>query len=544
MSKTALRLLALILITAPCLGATWSPSGEPLVLVPKDPGNGEAFGRSAAVHGSTAVIGSYDRDNPEGSGAAYLFDADTGAQTAKLLPLDGHSENSFGQAVDVHGDVAIVGAPGDEELGYRAGAAYLFDRRTGQQQHKLLAEDGRPLDRFGTSVAIHGDLAVVATYRYQYGAATGAVYFFDVTTGQQIRKLVSEVDEDDLFGAVVDTNGVHVLVASPIDTDDSGELSGSVSVYDAATGELLRKLRAPADSFERFGSDLALSGPLAVIGAMTAGDNGPMSGSAYLFDVSTGAQLARLLPSDGEPDARFGQAVGISGDIAVVGTWGYSIGLDISDAYLFDVPTGRQLARVSLVPRGPDDAFGAVVAIGGTTLVVGARRNDELGNNAGRAYVFDAASQFGAAFCDDSDDALTSCPCANPGGPGTGCDLPQGTGGVALGVVAQQTAPINRVTLAGSGFSSSQPAALVLRSSSLATGGPSPFGDGLLCIGAPVARLAATFASGGASTHVLGHSPMAGAGVSYYQLFFRSQPAAFCDPAAAFNLSNASALVW
>jgi hypothetical protein len=147
------------------------------------------------------------------------------------------------------------------------------------------------------------------------------------------------------------------------------------------------------------------------------------------------------------------------------------------------------------------------------------------------------------SFCDATDGALASCPCANPGLPDTGCDLAQGTGGVGLAVLAQETAPQNRATLRGAGFpATSSPAVVVLRAAALDPSAPVVFGDGLRCVGVPLVRLAATLASGGLSVHVIGHG--AGSGTYAYQLWLRNQPIMFCDPVAAFNLSNGRALTW
>ena len=73
---------------------------------------------------------------------------------------------------------------------------------------------------------------------------------------------------------------------------------------------------------------------------------------------------------------------------------------------------------------------------------------------------------------------------------------------------------------------------------------PSPlaFGDGIRCIAAPLVRLAATTATGGLSSHPVSHG--AGAGTFHYQLWYRNAPAAFCDPAAAWNTSNALSITW
>jgi hypothetical protein len=150
-----------------------------------------------------------------------------------------------------------------------------------------------------------------------------------------------------------------------------------------------------------------------------------------------------------------------------------------------------------------------------------------------------------SSFCDDFDGALAACPCGNPGTPDTGCDLQQATGGVGLTIVSQETSPGNAVTWSASGFpATSTPTSIVIRAASLDTGSPIVFGDGLRCIGTPVVRLAATFASAGTVTHTHGHGAAAGSGTSYYQLWFRNTPVMFCAPSAAFNLSNGRTLSW
>jgi hypothetical protein len=147
-------------------------------------------------------------------------------------------------------------------------------------------------------------------------------------------------------------------------------------------------------------------------------------------------------------------------------------------------------------------------------------------------------------FCDDTDGSLTSCPCGNPGSNGSGCDIQQGTGGVALSVVAQQITPVNRMTLLGTGFPAvSSPTSIVIRAPALDPAAPVVFGDGLRCVGVPLVRLAATFAFLGQVSHTFGHGAMAGTGDFYYQLWFRNTPAAFCTP-DAFNLSNGRIINW
>ena len=148
------------------------------------------------------------------------------------------------------------------------------------------------------------------------------------------------------------------------------------------------------------------------------------------------------------------------------------------------------------------------------------------------------------SFCSAVDGSLAACPCSNPGHPSTGCDLQQGTGGVFLSILAQETGTQNRVTVQGCGYPAmATPTAIVIRAPGLDSASPVVFGDGLRCIGVPLVRLAAGFAFQGTSVHVFGHGAMAGSGTFFYQLWFRNQPAAYCTP-DAFNLSNGQSLVW
>jgi len=153
-------------------------------------------------------------------------------------------------------------------------------------------------------------------------------------------------------------------------------------------------------------------------------------------------------------------------------------------------------------------------------------------------------SAISSSFCDGSDNALASCPCA-AGTADTGCDVAQATGGVQLNVVNQQTSPNNRATVQGVGFpAASMPAAVVIRASGLDPSSPVVFGDGLRCIGTPVVRLGAAFGTSGTSVHTFGHGAAAGAGNFFYQIWFRNTPISYCDPTAAFNLSNGGSLTW
>lgn len=179
-----------------------------------------------------------------------------------------------------------------------------------------------------------------------------------------------------------------------------------------------------------------------------------------------------------------------------------------------------------------------------------------LGTITGLQFSTDRFAPF--SFCNASDGALASCPCAS-GAPESGCDTPvpamQGggtTGGVRLLPLRWETAPENRATMLAYGFpTGSSPAGVLMRNTGVDPSSPVVFGDGLRCVDVASSpgsftRLGASVAAGGSSIHTFGHGggAMGGSGTFYYQLWFRSSPASYCNPAAAFGLSNGQILFW
>ncbi len=106
----------------------------------------------------------------------------------------------------------------------------------------------------------------------------------------------------------------------------------------ADLGDQLAKLLADDGAAgDFFGNSVAISGATAIVGASLDNDNEDFSGSAYLFDVATGHQIAKLLPDDGAALDQFGWSVAISGATAIAGAlWDDDHGGESGSAYLFD----------------------------------------------------------------------------------------------------------------------------------------------------------------------------------------------------------------
>ena len=339
-------------------------------LTASDGAANDFFGYSVGVSGNTAIVGAYaDDDNGSFSGSAYLFDATTGAQTAKLTASDGERDDEFGRSVAISGNTAIVGAPLDDDRGSDSGSAYLFDATTGAQTAKLTTFFGRAGDNLGSSVGVSGNTAIVGGVSDENN---GTAYLFDATTGQETAILTGSGGRSgDQFGFSVGVSENTAIVGAPLD-DDNGSLSGSAYLFDATTGEQLAKLTAPdGEAGDQFGYSVAISGNTAIVGAFGDDDNGSLSGSAYVFDLSglfdgndlTGVKfIEKLVASDGEGSDRFGRSVAIAADSAIVGALGDDDnGGSSGSAYLYDT---SGMGSVDPVPL-PAAAWMMLAGLGG-----------------------------------------------------------------------------------------------------------------------------------------------------------------------------------
>jgi hypothetical protein len=269
------------------------------------------------------------------------------SEQARLVASDGATFDEFGNAVAVSGDTVLVGCQLATVAGNNSqGAAYLFTRSATQWSTPvtLLAPDGAAFDRFGLSVALSGDTALV-------GAVSASI------------------------DGIAAQGAAYVFVHGGADWAPQAKLS-------AADGE----------SYSGFGYSAALDDDTALIGAISVGDAG--QGAAYVFVRSSGAwsQQAKLTADDAWFGDEFGSGVGLSGDNAVVGAiFADPDGIENGGAaYRFARANGAWSQQEKLVAA--DNASGAEFGIGaalaGGTAVVGAESAQVDGDWKGAAYVF------------------------------------------------------------------------------------------------------------------------------------------------------------
>jgi hypothetical protein len=385
----------------------------------------DRFGFSVAASGDTIVVGAYREDSDSGgvngdegnndarnAGAAYVFVRDgdgNWSQQAYLKASNSGINDHFGVSVAISGDTIVVGAEreasgatgvdGDQDNDDApgAGAVYVFVRDEGgvwSQQAYLKASNTGENDRFGYSVAISGDTLVSGAYFESSSAEgvngdqdnddanfSGAAYVFvrdgEGAWGQQAYLKASNTGEDDNFGYAVALSDDTIVVGAWAEDSDAKGIDGDQNNDDASD-----------------------------------------SGAAYVF-VRDGdgawSQQAYLKASNTDPNDNFGTAVGVSGDVVIVGAAGEASraqGIDgdqdnndapvAGAAYVFvrSAETWSQQHYVKASNAETGDLFGISAAAADETVVVGAFReasaatgidgnqNDNNAFQSGAAYVF------------------------------------------------------------------------------------------------------------------------------------------------------------
>jgi hypothetical protein len=275
----------------------------------------------------------------------FIRNDTTWTQQQKLYPSDPTPWARFGWSVSLYGDTALIGAPEDNYNGFAPGSVYVFIRNgaTWTQQTKLLALDGAVWDYFGGSVSLKGDTALIGAQCDD--GCKGSAYVFTrtrTTWTQQAKLLASDGADNDDFGVSVSLDGDTGLIGA---SNDDQKGSAYVFTRIGTTWSQQAKLIASDGAHqEYFGNDVSLDGNTALIGAEG-------SGSAYVFirNGTTWTQQQKLLPWDG--DGGFGISVSLDKGTAFIGAISCDQGR--GSVYVFKKESENQKPPIPPIITGP-----------------------------------------------------------------------------------------------------------------------------------------------------------------------------------------------
>jgi hypothetical protein len=448
-----------VIVLALCMGApvkphAQEPSHEVLIetkLVASDGLESDSFGSAIAVSGDILVSAAPGAVNAgRGSrGAVYVFmrDLASGAwlEHKKLLPSADALGEGFGTTIAISGNTLVVGAP---SAGGR-GAVFIFERHQGGTDNwgEVVARTESSVDvlgKFGSSVAIEGDLLAIGARTSTSFAKRGRVTLFERNRGGanawgQITTIddtavgdpgsvwnfasgvalygdlllvganstdVSYVSEHDGAAYLFRRNAanpdhwdfVSRLIAPGADRCVQGLLVGQTASQSAEfKAEAQRCAREESSTdWDNFGTTVALDGDTIAISAPSAEneDGRASAGAVYLYERDPGGtdlwiSVAKLRPSDAA-GGDFGGALALAGPTLLVGA-DLVDGASRSDqgaAYVFARDTGgsgawSEVDRLIAGDALSRDRFGAAVALDGQAQLIGAK-----GEHASRGAVY------------------------------------------------------------------------------------------------------------------------------------------------------------
>jgi hypothetical protein len=319
-----------------------------------------APGSSIAISGDTMVVGAggsrINGNTGQGAVLIYTRNGSTWVLQQQLTASDGGAMDLFGTRAAFSGDTIIVGAHGDAVGGMtQRGAAYVFTRNgaTWTEQQKLIAADGAASDLFGLNVAISSNSIIVGAESANVGTGIdqGAAYVFTrsgTVWTQQAKLIASDGDSNRRFGTSVAIENDTAIVGS-VQGVAANDRQGAAYVFNRSgtTWTEQQKLSAlDGKTFDFFGYSLALSGDKLLVGAYAA-DNRRRgvenTGAVYIFSRqgSTWNNGGKFVAFDGETGDQLGTSVAISNNFVVSGAVGDDAPgvFNQGSAYIFNLDT-------------------------------------------------------------------------------------------------------------------------------------------------------------------------------------------------------------
>ncbi len=350
-------------------------------------------------------------------GSVFVFVKKAGfwVEQAKLTAADGVSKLHFGQRVAIDGDTIVVGAPMSTSLKERyKGAVYVFKRTDGHWGEQIKLEPSRPtfVETFGTAVDISGDTIIVGSMGHdnapddKIAQAHGAAYIFTRSSGNwsERQKLTSDGLTNTAFGSSVAIHDNMAVVGTMSDTNAIG--AAYIFAFDGTSWKRDGKVQSGVRrSNEHFGwQSVAIDRGTVVVGASGSGSRLP--GAVYVFNKGTAGwtQTTKLTAADNDRENAFGQSVDISGDTIVVGMMEMR-GPIAPRAYVFGrklTPKGQVWTQNQML-ISPEtfigDSFAQGVGISGNNIIVGATNHDSdpKRNTQGAAYIFNSSGSSSAS---------------------------------------------------------------------------------------------------------------------------------------------------
>lgn len=273
------------------------------------------------------------------------------------------------------------------------GAVYIWEDGSTLPDQTINLTSTQNFQRFSSPLATFDSLLAIGVST-NVSVSDQAVYLYKLDDdGEYVSE--ATINPDYAYGEIDLNNDYLVVGASGADVGTQN--IGAVQIFKNAMGvwSLDTALLPIFDDGVLFGSAVALDDSTLVVGAQgdAVGEGG---GSAYFYELDSHGiwNMISYVYSDSlSAGDVFGSDIAVSGDFAIVGAFGTDIvGSSSGAAYLYKRTDEKWFEVSQITPESPAslDYFGFSVAMEDSLVVIGAYQDDEAGgSNSGAVYVYE-----------------------------------------------------------------------------------------------------------------------------------------------------------
>jgi len=320
-------------------------------------------------------------------------------------PSENTTAGLFGESLAVGGSYLVIAAPNETSSGLAAaGNVYVYSSSSGTLLRALTSPAPQELGSFGWSVAVSGNLAIVGAPGENASGklAAGHVYAYSLTTGKLVYTLSSpNAQTVGEFGGVLATSG-SLLVVGAVNENTTAGYAGRAYVYNATTGSLIGSLKSPNPDFEgEFGSTVYATPSYVIVGAQNETAGGHLgAGNVYVFSASNLALVKTLTSPNVQLNGEFGFSLAGTGSELVVGAPFESVAgePELGDVYVYNTASWTLLTTYSgaTSAQAYPPNFGFTVAAGNGLIAAGAPYNNTVVTSStitgGAVYIYNATT--------------------------------------------------------------------------------------------------------------------------------------------------------
>ncbi len=272
-----------------------------------------SFGSAVALAGERAVI--------RAGSTLHVYHRQAGAWLLRASLVDSIANSGFPADFVIQGNEIMAGADLRDELGSNAGRVLVFkwDGLSWQFSEELPRRTAAANDRIGLNLALSGDHLVLGV-----SSRSSAIVYRRRNGDWQLETTLATPDylSGNLFGNGLAINGGLLAIGAPND-DEFASNAGAVYTYENERDQWFWQDKFSSTiANDFFGTYLAMDGQRLLTGVPNHSERGLAAGTAYLYALEDDQwlQRAKYLDPLGKANDQFGQFLDLAGEMALVGT--------------------------------------------------------------------------------------------------------------------------------------------------------------------------------------------------------------------------------